>query len=142
MKYEWQDLPKPLNCFTVQNTATINLNTKKIVQHYSTNTKIVVVQKCVTEEGTYYRTASAEHHYLNHAFKAVALGLPNEIAPPVHSPRETSRNTSNSESNKSGSRTLSQTKKQTSTKKACPSKGGEMGRLMMKVRRMFRRVHG
>lgn len=83
MKYIWEDLPKPLSCFTVCNTAMFNLNTKKVVQYYSTNTKIEVVQKCVTENGTFYRTDSARHHYLNYAFKATALGLPNEIAPPV-----------------------------------------------------------
>lgn len=85
MKYVWQDLPKPLNCFTIRSAVLRNLNTGEIIQHYSANTKIVVVQKCVTESGTYYRTASAEHHYLNFAFEASALGLPNEIASPAPS---------------------------------------------------------
>lgn len=81
MKYVWKDLPKPLNCFTTRNTIMIDLNNGKIVNNYAANTKIVVVQKCVTPKGTFYRTNSAKHHYLNYAFKATAFGLPNEKAP-------------------------------------------------------------
>lgn len=80
-KYEWQDLPKPINAFTTRNTKMKNLNTGEIIQYYSANTKIVVVQKAVTPSGTFYRTRSAEHHRLNWAFEASALGLPNEVAP-------------------------------------------------------------
>ena len=65
MKYKWEDLPKPLNCFTVRSATMVNLNTGKIVSNYAANTKIVVVQKCVTENGTYYRTNEAAHHYPN-----------------------------------------------------------------------------
>ena len=89
MKYVWEDLPKPLNCFTVKNTAMVNLNTGKAVRHYATNTKLVVVQKCVTPKCTYYRTNEAYHHYLNYAFKASDFGLPDDIAPSVPSPRLT-----------------------------------------------------
>lgn len=78
---EWQDLPKRLNCFTVRNAAMIDLNTKEIIRHYSANTKIAVVQKCVTPEGTYYRTAESALHGLDHAFKGTAFGLPDEKAP-------------------------------------------------------------
>lgn len=81
MKYLWTDLPKPKNVFTVRNAVMRNLNTGEIVQHYSANTKIVVVQKCVTPDVTYYRTESARHHFLNYAFEASAFGLPNEEAP-------------------------------------------------------------
>lgn len=86
MKYEWEDLPERMNCFTVRNATMINLNTKKPVRHYSANTKIVVVQKCVTPEKTYYRTESAAYNFLNYAFEAEAFGLPNENAPSVHYP--------------------------------------------------------
>lgn len=89
MEYSWKDLPKPLNCFTVRNATMINLNNKRIIQHYSANTKIVVTQKCVTPEGAYYRTAEAAHHYLNYAFKASAFGLPDEKAPSAPSPKTT-----------------------------------------------------
>lgn len=82
MKYNWIDLPEKKNCFTTRNTVLLNLNTGEIVQYYSANTKIVVVQKCITTKGTFYRTENAVYNYLNHAFKADALGLPNEIAPP------------------------------------------------------------
>lgn len=88
MKYIWQDLEKPLNCFTVRSATMINLDTSKIIQHYSANTKIVVTQKCLTDSGTYYRTSEAAKRDLNYAFKASAFGLPNEIAPsgPFYSP--------------------------------------------------------
>lgn len=86
MKYEWKDLPKPINCFTVRSATMVNLNNGRIVQHYSANTKIVVTQKCVTPEKTYYRTRSAAHHYLNYAFEASAFGLPNEKASSEPSP--------------------------------------------------------
>ena len=79
---DWKDV-KPINAFTSRNTAMYNLNTGEVVQYYSANTKIVVVQKYVTPSGTYYRTRSAEHHDLNWAFEASAFGLPNEAAPSV-----------------------------------------------------------
>lgn len=88
---DWKDLPKPLNCFTVRSASMINLNTQKIVRNYAANTKIVVVQKCVLPEGTYYRTSEAEHHYLNYAFEASAFGLPNEKAPSAHTSTQTLR---------------------------------------------------
>lgn len=78
---EWQDLPKRLSCFTVRNATMIDLDTKEIIRHYSANTKIAVVQKCVTPEGTYYRTAESALHGLNHAFKGTAFGFPDEEAP-------------------------------------------------------------
>lgn len=81
MKYTWEDLPERKNLFTVKNTAMINLNTGKAVRQYCTNTKIAVVQKCVTPEKTYYRTYDSFHNCLNHAFEAEAFGLPNEKAP-------------------------------------------------------------
>lgn len=78
---EWQDLPKRLNCFTVRNATMIDLDTKEVIRYYSANTKISVVQKCVTPEGTYYRTAESALHGLDHAFKGTAFGLPDEEAP-------------------------------------------------------------
>lgn len=81
MKYDWQDLPERKNCFTIRNAVMVNLNTGKIVRYYSANTRITVVQKCVTPEKTYYRTSEAAHHYLNYAFEASAFGLPDEKAP-------------------------------------------------------------
>lgn len=85
MKCVWEDLPKPMNCFTARNATMRDLNTNKIIQHYSANTKIVVVQKCVTPVATYYRTESAKLNRLNYAFEASAFGLPNESAPLEHS---------------------------------------------------------
>lgn len=81
MSTKWQDLPKKLNVFTVRNARMVNLNTGKVVQYYSANTRITVVQKLVTPEKTYYRTASAEQANLNWAFEAKDFGLPNEKAP-------------------------------------------------------------
>lgn len=81
MKYIWKDLEKPLNRFTVMNTMMYDLNTGRGVRHFSTNTKLVMIQKCVTPECTYYRTAEAKKHQMNYAFKAAAFGLPNEEVP-------------------------------------------------------------
>lgn len=81
MKIEWVPLEKPLSVFTTRNTVMWNLNNGAIVQHYSANTKLSMAEKAVTVNGTYYRTLSAAHHYLNFAFEASALGLPNEFAP-------------------------------------------------------------
>lgn len=81
MKYIWQDLEKPLNAFTVRSATMRNLVTGKIIQYYSANTKIVLVQKCITPNGTYYRAGEAARNHLNYAFEAEAFGLPNEIAP-------------------------------------------------------------
>ena len=83
MKYSWQDLPKKKTVFTVRSATMNNLNNGKIIQHYSSNTRIDVVQKCVTEDNTYYRTESAAYNNLNWAFEASAFGLPNEAAPSV-----------------------------------------------------------
>lgn len=110
MKYIWEDLPKPLNCFTVRSASMINLNTKETVRSYAANTKIVVVQKCIAPEATYYRTREAEHHYLNYAFKASAFGLPNEKAPSAPSYKSGSlstplKNSSNKEKTPSPYRT-------------------------------------
>ena len=84
-KLEWQDLPEPLSAFTARNAEMVDMDNNKVVQYYSANTKIKVVQKCVTPDATYYRTESAKKIGLNWAFKAAAFGLPNDIAPPVHS---------------------------------------------------------
>lgn len=122
MKCVWEDLPKPLSCFTVKNTTMVNLNTGKIVSNYSTNTKIVLVQKCVTENGTYYRTRDAAHNYLNHAFKASAFGLPDEKAPSEPSSHN-KPNSSNVKQKKSASRTQPMKKTKTSPKSAVPNDG-------------------
>lgn len=135
MRCNWEDLPKPLSCFTTRNATMINLNTKRIIQHYSANTKIIVVQKCITSEGTYYRTASARHHYLNYAFKASAFGLPDEKAPSAPSATPGSLGSS---STKPASRTHLPVEKTKKTPKKAASKDGE--RLHRKLfDRIFRR---
>lgn len=128
MKYVWQDLPKPLNVFTSRNTTMRNLNTGEIIQHYSANTKLTVVQKCVTTKGTFYRTSSAAHHFLNFAFEATALGLPNEIAPsaPSHDSLD--------------NRKITRSKQTTSQKVALPKDGeGRVtkGTLREKLKKLF-----
>lgn len=141
MDYVWEDLPKPLNCFTVTNTTMVNLDNGKVIRHYSTNTKIVVVQKCVTPECTYYRTADAYFNKQNYAFKADAFGLPNEKAPSAHSSRSNSlsNSTLNSES---ATRTPKPTVKQTSIQKVIFPNDGEGRRHGGWLRRIFRRKHG
>lgn len=136
MKYEWQDLPERKNLFTVKNTVMINLNTGKAVRHYATNTKIAVVQKCVTPEKTYYRTYDAFHNYLNYAFEAEAFGLPNEKAPSVPSPDSIGISTLNS---KSATRTSKPKVKQTCIQKPIAPKGGEEKRHFGWLKKLFRR---
>lgn len=128
---DWEDV-KPINAFTARNTAMINLNTGKIVQLYSANTKIVVVQKYVSPNGTYYRTQSAEHHNLNWAFEASALGLPDEKAPPAPSIilGKKDRPTNNS------------VKKQKVNQKAGSPKGGEEKRCTSWFKKLFGRKNG
>ena len=140
MKYVWEDLPEKKNCFTVRNAVMVNLNNGKIIRHYAPNTKIVVVQKCVTPDKTYYRTYEAFHHYLNYAFEASAFGLPNEVAPSAPSAKS---NSSSIHSNLSPvSRTPKPAKKQTSTQKVVHSKDGEGGRLRNWLSKVFRRHNG
>ena len=140
MKYVWEDLPERKNLFTVKNTAMINLNTGKTVRQYCTNTKIAVVQKCVTPEKTYYRTFDAAHNYLNYAFEAEAFGLPNEKAPSAHSstPNSLGKHTSPA---KAKSRTLFK-EKQTSAQKVILPKDGEAKRPKGWLRNIFRRKNG
>lgn len=139
MKYNWVDLPKPLNCFTVRSATMVNLNTGRVVSNYAANTKIVVVQKCVTDKGTYYRTSEAEHHYLNYAFRASAFGLPDEKAPSV--PTSSSNSLRKSTTKKPKSRTTS-VKKQTSTKKTVSPKDGGEKRFGSWIKKIFRRKNG
>lgn len=140
MKYVWKDLPEKLNCFTIRNAAMVNLNTGKIVRHYSANTKIVVVQKCVTPDKTYYRTADACHNYLNYAFEASAFGLPNENAPSAPSAKINSH--LNGSKNRSETRTLMTGKKQTESKQTPRSNDGEGVWGLRWVKKILRRKHG
>lgn len=140
MKCVWEDLPKPLSCFTVKNTTMVNLNTGKIVSNYSTNTKIVLAQKCVTENGTYYRTRDAAYNYLNYAFKASAFGLPDEKAPSVPSTNN-KPNSSNVKRKKSETHTQP-TKKIKNTSKTVASNGGEKQRHGGWLSKLFRRKNG
>ena len=50
MKFDWKELPEKKNCFTVRNATMRDLNTNKIVQYYSANTRITVVQKCIAHD--------------------------------------------------------------------------------------------
>ena len=138
MKYVWEDLPDRKNCFTVRNTRMVNLNTGKVVRNYSTNTKIAVVQKCVTPEKTWYRTADAVHHYQNYAFEAEDLGLPNEKAPSAHSIKS---NTMDKPTFKSTpiSRTKKSAQDKHLSKKSISSKGGEKRLIRGWLNRIFRR---
>lgn len=140
MKYVWQDLPKPLNCLTVRNATMVNLNTGKIVNNYPANTKIVVVQKCVTPKGTYYRTNEAAYNYLNYAFRASAFGLPNEKAPSEHSTNNKS-NSSHVKQKKSGTRTPPIKKTKICSKHVTPEDGEERRHKGL-LSRLFRRKNG
>lgn len=139
MKFIWQDLPKRQNCFTTRSAMMMDLDKRTVAQHYSANTKIVVVQKCVIPEGTYYRTETAKLKGLNWAFKASALGLPDEKAPSAH-PKP---NSHHGLSRKSGSRTSIPTrKKQKSVQKVASPKDGEGRQYGSWLKRLFRRENG
>lgn len=133
MKYVWEDLPERKNCFTIKNTAMVNLNTGKPIQHYSTNTRITLVQKCVTPGKTFYRTSDAAHHCLNYAFEASAFGLPNEKAPSAPSSTNTFSHTHS---------TVKPDLKQTPSQNASSPKGGEEKLGIRWIKKLFRRKNG
>lgn len=137
MKYEWKDLPERENYFTVKNTAMVNLNTGKSVRQYCTNTKIAVVQKCVTPDKTYYRTYEAAHHNLNYAFEAEAFGLPNEKAPLAPSD-----SISLITHTKPVTRPTKPAIKHTAVQNASLPKNGGGGRLKKWIRKILRRKDG
>lgn len=132
MRLSWQDLPKRQHLFTVRNAAMMNLDTKKIIQHYSANTRIDVIQKAQHGEITYYRTASAAEKGLNWAFEASAFGLPNERAPLA--PTGFSKRSNNSTKDLA----TPSLEKQTNTQKAQPAKSGEL----VEKRSLKRRLKG
>lgn len=133
---EWIDLPDRKSCFTARNTAMIDLDKDKVIQYYSANTKIAVVQKCVTAKGTFYRTETAKERGLNWAFKATALGLPNEKAPSV--PTTISLNNIS----EPVTRTPNPAKKQKEAKTVASPKDGETKQRRSWINRLFRRNRG
>lgn len=139
MKLTWVDLPDRKNCFTVRDTVMLDLSTGKIVRHYSDNTKIAVVQKCVTPEGTFYRTSEAAQHRLNYAFRASAFGLPDEEAP---SELSSTPNSHRNDPCKPASRTTRPAEKQKVTQKTASSKDGETKQPGRWRRNFFRRNNG
>ena len=78
---KWEKLPSPIIAFTVRAANMADLTNGCTVRQYLANTRIDLIEKCVTEKGTYYRTETAAKNNLNWAFKATAFGLPNEFAP-------------------------------------------------------------
>lgn len=124
MKYTWEDLPQRKNVFTTRNATMRDLRTKKIVQYYSANTRLTVVQKCIASGNTYYRTRSAVERGLDWAFEASAFGLPNEAAPLVPSPKTDSLG-KKSKSRTPKNHTSTSVKKQTTQPKPKRSKSGE-----------------
>lgn len=140
MKYNWKDLPKPLSCFTVRSATMTDLSSGKIIQHYSANTKLVMAQKCVTSEGTFYRTASAKQHSLNWAFGASALGLPNDKAPSAPSAPKSLKKTVSRP--KPVSRTPAPVRKQKSVQNTPKPNGGEAKGFRGLLKRIFRRKNG
>ena len=143
---DWKDLPEPLNCFTIRSAVLRNLNTGEIIRHYVANTKIVVTQKCVMSEKTYYRTSEAAHHCLNYAFEASAFGLPNEKAPSAHVSKYNSLDKQIHQV-KPSSHTPPVKKQKSpkhinSPKKVTPPKDGEEGKPLKWVKKIFRRKNG
>ena len=141
MKCNWEDLPERKNYFTVRSASMVNLNTKKVVRTYPANTKIAVTQKCVTPEGTFYRTGEAEYNYLNYAFKASAFGLPNEKAPSAPSSKNSFLG-SFVRKKLTAARAQMPFKKQTSSQKPTSSKDGEKRGGHGAFGKIFRRKNG
>lgn len=133
----WQDIDS-VSAFTKRNTTMRNILTKEIIQYYSANTKLTMVQKANYGGTTYYRTASARDKDLDWGFEATAFGLPNEAAPSA--PSRPSRRPTSSEVN-----TLPQAEKQKNTQKVEPSNDGEKttppfsNKIIGRLRRLFRR---
>ena len=140
MKYVWEDLPEKKNCFTVRNATMRDLRSNKVIQYYSANVKIVVVQKCITENNTYYRTRSAAERGLDWAFEASAFGLPNEAAPSA--PRSQENSSLVSVNAESGTRTHARRKKQTSAQTVVLPEDGEARQPKSWLKRLFRRYNG
>ncbi len=132
----WQDLPTRENHFTVRSAAMIDLKTNKTIRMYSANTKIAVVQKCVTPSGTFYRTETAREKGLNWAFKAAAFGLPDEKAPsaPKTPPLKTPK--------PAQPRTRKPAEKQKSVKQELPPEDGEAKPQVRWFKKLFRRKDG
>lgn len=138
-KIIWEDTPKKLNLFTIRNATMRDLDTGEIIQYYSANTKISVVQKTQLDYTTYYRTASAKERGLNWAFEASAFGLPNEIAPPVPS----LPNSLNDKRTEVLPPLPKENKKKTAKTKATSPKGGEEGSPKPKTKlRLLSRLFG
>lgn len=118
MNIDWQDIPQNNTLFTKRNATMRDLETGKTIQYYSANTKICVIQKANYKGMTYYRTRSAKDNNLDWAFEAAVFGLPNDIAPPVHTPsyslnshttkKQKSNETQKPESPKGGEETKAQ----------------------------------
>ena len=138
MAYEWKNLQGRMNCFTVRNASMVDLKTRKPVRTYSANTRITIVQKLVTEHGTFYRTEYAKENGLDWAFKASAFGMPDEKAPSVPSVSPLSKSKPvNSHTTKSGAKKQKDTQK----KKAAPN-GGEAKPKLGWLKKIFGRKNG
>lgn len=137
MAYEWKNLQGKMNCFTVRNATMVDLKTRKPVRCYSANTRITIVQKCVTTQGTFYRTEYAKENSLDWAFKASAFGMPDDKAPSVHSSSPLSKS-----SQPVHSHTQSGNKKQICVQNKAEPKDGEAKPKLKWLKRIFRRKNG
>ena len=79
-KIVWKDLDKRTGLFTKRNATMVDLSNGAVVQYYSTNTKINVVQETIIDGIKYFRTETAAGQSLDWAFKAFDFDLPNELA--------------------------------------------------------------
>ena len=59
----------------------VDLNSGRIIMHYSSNVKINVVQQTLVNSDRYFRTESAMKKGLNWAIKASSFTLPDDDAP-------------------------------------------------------------
>lgn len=136
---DWQDLPKRMNCFTVRSAVMLDLDTGKIIRHYSANTKIAVVQKYVTPDCTYYRTAEASENSLNYAFKASAFGMPDESAPSAPTRKVVPNNPKKYSTRPGGNPKSLSPKKNKKSAKEASSKDGKKKPSMSWLKKLFRK---
>ena len=124
-KIVWTDLPKTYGLFTRRSAIMVTLDTKKMVQQYSLNTKINVVQYTNFNGSLYFRTMTAKEKGLNWAIKADYFTLPTELASLVPSPSISPSINGSKRLSSPATRTTGKPKQKSSTKKVAKPKSEE-----------------
>lgn len=81
-KFVWVDLEKPLELFTNNSAKLVDLDTGKVQQTYTANTKIRLVQTMEYDNKTWYRTAYSTDKGFNWAFESTMFVVQKEPTQP------------------------------------------------------------